>query len=93
MKLRFEWDRKKAVSNMLKHGVSFPEASTVFGDPNSWTIPDPAHSSVEDRFVVLGRSYRAKLMVVVFTERGENIRIISARSANRKERETYEKSL
>jgi uncharacterized protein len=93
MALRFEWDQNKARSNLSKHSVSFAEASTVFGDPNSITITDPAHSSSEDRYIILGLSYLGKLRVVVHTERGENIRIISARPANRNERRTYEKNL
>jgi uncharacterized DUF497 family protein len=93
MGLRFEWDENKAKSNLSKHSIAFAEASTVFGDPNSITITDPAHSTSEDRFVILGRSYAGKLMVVVHTERGESIRIISARPANRNERRTYEENL
>ena len=93
MGLRFEWDDTKARSNLSKHSISFEEASTVFGDTNSITITDPVHSLSEERYVVLGQSYKGKLMVVAHTERGENIRIISARQANRKERKTYEENL
>jgi len=71
---------------------AFEEAATVFGDPSSLTIPDPVHSELEDRFVTLGSSHRGKLLVVVYTERGENIRIISARVASRRERRNYEES-
>jgi hypothetical protein len=85
-------DEKKAKSNTNKHGVTFDEASTVFGDALSLTIPDLAHSEVEKRFVTMGRSYLGKLIVVVHTERGDNIRIISARSANRQERKVYEET-
>jgi uncharacterized protein len=92
MALRFEWDSNKAKVNLAKHGISFEEASTVFGDPRSLTIPDPVHSAVENRFVIIGSSHRGKLLVVVHTERGENIRIISARLASRRERRTYEQS-
>ena len=78
---------------MAKHGVSFEESSTVFGDPRSLTIPDPVHSKVEERFVTIGTSHRGKLLVVVVhTERGDNIRIISARVASRRERKSYEES-
>ena len=77
---------------VTKHGVSFEEASTVFGDPLSLTIPDPAHSQVEDRFIIIGHSHQQKLLVVVHTERGDNIRVISARRASRSERKTYEES-
>lgn len=92
MALTFEWDEKKARSNAGKHGISFDEGSTVFGDPLSLTIPDPSHSEVEERFVTMGSSHRGKLLVVVHTERGDNIRIISARPANRRERKAYEET-
>ena len=69
--------------NLAKHGIPFEEAATVFGDPFSATIFDPAHSQTEDRFIILGRSHLDKLLVVVHTERGDNIRIISARRASR----------
>jgi len=92
MALKFEWDANKARTNRAKHGISFEEYSSIFGDPLSLTIPDPAHSQVEDRFVTISLSHRGKLLVVVHTERGDNIRIISARSASRRERQTYEKS-
>ena len=92
MPLSFEWDQHKANSNLEKHGVSFDEASTVFGDPLSITISDPVHSQAEDRFIIIGHSHKAKLLVVVHTERGDNIRIISARQASRRERKTYEES-
>jgi uncharacterized DUF497 family protein len=90
MPLNFEWDENKAKSNLAKHGVSFEEASTVFGDPLSITIPDPAHSQEEDRSVTVGSSHQSKLLVVVHTERGDSIRIISARRASRRERKDYE---
>jgi uncharacterized DUF497 family protein len=92
MALRFEWDDRKARSNLAKHGVSFEEASTAFEDLASLTIPDPIHSEEEDRFILLGQTYRGKIVVVIHTERGENIRIISARPASRQERKTYETS-
>ena len=88
--LTFEWDANKAGLNLAKHGVHFEEAATVFGDPFSVTIFDPAHSRAEDRFIILGRSHLDKLLVVVHTERGDNIRIISARRASRRERKQYE---
>ena len=91
MPLKFEWDENKAGSNLAKHGVSFAEATTVFGDALALTIPDPVHSQSEDRLVTLGSSYLGKLLVVVHTERDETIRIISARPASRKERKQYEK--
>ena len=90
MSLHFEWDEKKARSNAEKHSVLFEEAATIFADALSLTIPDPSHSLAEDRFVTIGRSHRGKLLVVVSTERSDNIRIISARSASRRERRSYE---
>ena len=92
MPLNFQWDENKARTNLAKHGVGFAEAATVFGDPLSLTIPDPAHSQNEDRFVILGTSHNGKLLVVVHTERGESIRFISARRASRQERKKYEAS-
>jgi uncharacterized DUF497 family protein len=90
MSLQFEWDEDKARKNLKKHGISFEEARSVFGDPLALTIPDPLHSEGEDRFVTLGESHRRRLLVVVFTERGDKIRIISARAATRRERKDYE---
>jgi len=90
MALRFEWDSKKAQSNKRKHGITFEEASTIFGDPLSITIPDPAHSVGEDRFITVGTSVDNKLLVVVHTDRDDIIRIISARNATRSERRQYE---
>lgn len=93
MGLTFEWDEKKAKQNLKKHGVSFEEAAAVFGDPLSRTIADPLHSEDEDRFVILGESLGRRLVVAVFTESGENIRIISARRASRRERTDYEEGI
>ena len=90
MALFFEWDDRKAQSNKRKHGVTFEEASTIFGDPLSVTIPDPAHSVGEDRFVTIGLSANGKLIVVVHKEHDDIIRVISARRATRYEREQYE---
>ena len=92
MPLNFEWDGNKAGTNLAKHGVSFEEAATVFADAFSLTIPDPAHSQREQRFIILGISHTRRLMVVVHTERGDRIRIISARRASRRERQCYEKN-
>ena len=88
--LTFEWDPQKAESNIEKHGVSFEEASTAFRDPFSLTIDDPLHSKDEARMVQVGISNRNRLVVVVHTERGDDIRIISARKATKKERSQYE---
>lgn len=90
MKATVEWDPAKAVSNRRKHGVAFEEAATVFTDPLSSTIPDPLHSQEEERYIIIGRSIQQRLLVVVHTDRGDNIRIISARVANARERKTYE---
>lgn len=90
MGLFFEWDVRKARRNLKTHGVSFEEASTVFGDPLSLTIPDPLHSKKEDRLVTLGLSSLGRFLVVVMTEREDRIRIISARAATRRERTNYE---
>ena len=91
MGLLFEWDGAKARQNLKKHRISFEEASTIFGDPLSATIDDPLHSSEENRFVTIGQSVRHRLLVVVHTDRGDRIRIISARVATRNERKSYEK--
>jgi uncharacterized DUF497 family protein len=91
MGLFFEWDANKAKANILKHKVSFEEASTVFGDNNSITIDDPVHSISEKRYITLGLSANNYLLVVIYTERGEKIRIISARRASTKEKRQYEK--
>lgn len=93
MGLTFEWDEKKARKNLKKHGVSFEEAATVFGDPLSLTIDDPLHSKYEKRFVTMGESMRRRILVVVHAERGDNIRIISARVATRRERRAYEEGI
>lgn len=92
MPLNFQWDKAKASANLRKHDVSFEEAATVFADELSLTIPDPDHSQVEHRFILLGTSYRGKMLVVVHTERGDSIRIISARPASRRERQQYEEA-
>ena len=91
MSLGFEWDARKASSNLRQHRVSFEEAAAAFADPLSLTIADPDHSVDEDRFVLLGMSYRNRVLVVVHTERGDNIRIIGARRATKREREQYER--
>jgi uncharacterized DUF497 family protein len=90
--LNFEWDAKKAQSNVTKHHVTFEEATTVFADALSKTIDDPDHSQTENRYIIVGQSHRERLLVVVHTERGDNIRIISARLASRRERRDYEET-
>lgn len=91
MSLRFEWDENKAGSNSAKHGVSFEEAATVFGDPLSLTVRDPKHSREEQRFITMGESIGHRLLVVVHADREDAIRIISAREATGKERRQYER--
>ncbi len=90
--LNFEWDPKKAASNLKKHGISFEEACTVFGDTLSLTISDSLTSSNEERFVTTGETSHRKLVVVVHVDKGDNVRIISARRVTKHERKTYEKS-
>ncbi|MGD0819246.1 MAG: BrnT family toxin [Desulfomonilia bacterium] len=90
--LIFEWDPEKAKSNLKNHRVSFDEASTVFSDTMSLTIHDPLHSDEEDRFVIIGNSYKNRLVLVVHVERGNRIRIINARKATRKEKKQYEEN-
>jgi uncharacterized protein len=90
--MTFEWDEQKAADNAQKHGVTFEEASTAFGDPLSVTIDDPDHSEAEDRFVLLGMSHTGRLVVVVHTARGDAIRLVSARLAMRRERKDYEQA-
>ena len=90
MPLTFEWDEQKAARNLEKHGVSFSEASEVFSDPLSATIPDMTHSEIENRSLAIGQSRHGRTLLVVFTERAGRIRIISARPATRPEVRIYE---
>jgi hypothetical protein len=92
MKVTVEWDPVKARTNRRKHGITFEEAATVFNDPLSSTILDPSYSEIEERFVIIGQSIQGRLLVVVHTDRDDNIRIISARVANTHERKTYEEA-
>lgn len=86
----FEWDESKAAANIRKHGVTFWEATEVFGDELSSFVSDPDHSHGEDRFLLFGRSQEGKHLAVSFTERAEIIRIISARRMTPSERKAYE---
>ena len=86
--MHFEWDRAKAEANRRKHRVTFDEAVSVFYDPLSATFPDP--DATEERLVTIGQSSRGRLLVVVHTERGETIRVISARLATAHERKRHE---
>lgn len=90
MPLGFTWDARKAAANRRKHGIEFAEATTAFDDPLSITIPDPDHSLGEQRYLLIGLTQRGRLVVVAHIERGNDIRIISARAATRRERQTYE---
>jgi uncharacterized DUF497 family protein len=91
--MRFEWDRGKSKSNLSKHDVPFEEAATVFGDPLSLTISDPGHSEEEDRFVTIGVSSKLRTIVLVHTDRGDHVRIVSARQATTRERKDYEEGI
>jgi len=86
----FEWDARKASANRRRHGVTFAEAETVFWDPLAVIHYDPDHFALERREIIIGSSAGGRLLVVSFTERGERIRIISARTATRPERQDYE---
>ena len=88
--MQFEWDPQKAARNLQVHGVSFQDAASVFGDPLAGTIPDPAHSTEEPRFITIGMTPAQRLIVVVHTDRADRIRIISARHATRAEKKKYE---
>ena len=88
--MKFEWDARKAITNLKAHGVSFEEAASALADWRSITVPDPEHSIGEERFYLLGLSNRGNLLVVCHTERGVNTRIISAWRANARQRKQYE---
>jgi uncharacterized protein len=88
--MRFEWNESKAARNGSKHGVSFEEAKTVFDNPLYVDFYDPDHSEDEERYLIVGESNQGRLLIVSYTERGDVIRIISAREVTRIEREVYE---
>ena len=88
--MKFEWDPEKDRVNREKHGISFSEASTVFGDPLARTVPDPRYSIGEYRYLTTGYTSTRRLVIVAHTERGERIRLITARDAKPKERRFYE---
>ena len=90
MATRFEWDETKAAANIYNHGVSFDEAQTAFLDEWAIIYPDPDHSVREERLLILGTSHKRRLLIVSFAERGQKIRLISARKATRAERKKYE---
>lgn len=88
--MEFEWDERKAATNVKKHGVSFHEAGTVFGDPMAITFHDPEHSESEHRFLTFGLSQSNRPLVVAHTDRDGKVRIISARVITKRERKIYE---
>jgi uncharacterized DUF497 family protein len=92
MTQKFEWDESKAAINVVKHGVTFEDAASVFSDPLAITFPDPDHSVGENRLLTFGYAGSARLLAVVHVERGRAIRIVSARKATRNERGIYEQS-
>jgi len=92
MPLMFEWNERKAWLNFKRHRVSFPEATTVFSDPFAVTISDPDHSATEMRFIDMCMSFRGRLIVVSYTERGDRIRVISARLPTPHELSQYEEA-
>ena len=88
--MRFEWDPEKAAASLAKHGVSFDEASTVFGDPLATTVEDLEHSEDEERFLTTGLSARQRVVIVWHTDREDTVRIVGAREATSRERRIYE---
>jgi len=92
MAIEFEWDAQKAATNQKKHGITFEEAATVFGDALAAIFDDEAHSIEEHREIIIGHSDRNRLLLVSFTERSEQIRIISARRTTKQERRDYEEN-
>ncbi|MEL4895402.1 BrnT family toxin [Crocosphaera sp. Alani8] len=88
--MQFEWDENKAKQNLSKHGVSFEEAKTIFDDPLYVDFYDPDHSDNEERYLMVGQSNRGRILILSYTERGNRIRLISAREVTPNERKTYE---
>jgi uncharacterized DUF497 family protein len=93
MSLKFEWDSRKAASNLSKHGVSFPEALTVSANPLARIFDDEDHAVEEQREIIIRRSAKERLLVVCFTAQGESVRIFSVRKATRRERKEYEENI
>ena len=87
----FDWNPQKAALNRRKHGVSFQEAATVFGDPLATTVVDPEHSGGETRYLTTGLSARGRVLIVWHTDRGDTVRIIGARETTARERRVYER--
>jgi hypothetical protein len=92
MPLLFEWDEEKAISNLLKHGISFDESKSVFYDNFAIMSLDIEHSITEERFVLIGYSINNRILYISFTERNNIIRIISTRKSTKNERLLYEKN-
>ena len=88
--MEFEWDENKAKQNLSKHGVSFEEAKTIFDDPLYVDFYDPDHSVNEERYLIVGESHRRRILILSYTERGNKIRLISAREVTPQERKAYE---
>lgn len=93
MSLKFEWDRKKAASNLSKHHVPFEVALTAFGDPLARIFDDEEYSIKEQREIIIGHSVKRRLLVVCFTAQEDSVRIFSARKATRRERKDYEENV
>ena len=93
MDFEFEWDSPKANENLKKHRVAFEEALTVFADPFARIFDDPDHSTDETREIIIGHSVKQRMLLVSFTERSAQVRIISARRATKRERQDYEQDI
>ncbi|MBM4175998.1 MAG: BrnT family toxin [Ignavibacteria bacterium] len=93
MKYKFEWNQSKADSNFVKHRVSFEESLTVFDDPLAFIFEDKKHSIIVKREIIIGHSSSGRLLIVVFNERSNKIRIISSRQTTKKERRNYEENI
>ena len=93
MSLKFEWDPRKAASNLSKHRVSFEEALTAFADPLARIFDDEDHSAEEQREIIVGHSGKERLLIVCFTAQADSVRIFSARKATRRERKEYEENI
>jgi len=87
--MNFDWDESKAQANLAKHGVTFDEAKSIFADPFYVDFYDPDHSDEEERYIIIGQSQRQRLLVVSYTERQQQVRLISAREATRREKQAY----
>jgi len=88
--MEFEWDTQKAKSNLSKHDISFEEAKSVFEDPLYVDFYDPDHSEAEHRYIIIGESSKNRILLVSYTERGDKIRLISARQATKQEIKAYQ---